>query len=38
MLQVVEWLDMHYNGADPEHLKKIKERFQKQEPDAEMGL
>ncbi|EIE19737.1 glutamate decarboxylase [Coccomyxa subellipsoidea C-169] len=35
---VVEWLDMHYEGADPAHLKKIKERFHKVEPDAEMGL
>lgn len=37
-MQVVEWLDMHYENADPERLKEIKERFQKHNPDAEMGL
>lgn len=37
-MQVVEWLDMHYEGSDPAQMKKIKERFQKAEPDAEMGL
>ncbi|CAL8471405.1 g10947 [Coccomyxa elongata] len=36
--EVVEWLDMHYEGSDPAQMKKIKERFQKAEPDAEMGL
>jgi hypothetical protein len=37
-VQVVDWLDEHYEGEDPARIKKIKKRFQKHDPDADMGL
>ena len=37
-LQVVDWLSEHYDHQDPERVKKIKERFQQHDPDADMGL
>ena len=36
--QVVEWLDMHYGDENRERMKKIKARFQKHDPSADMGL
>jgi hypothetical protein len=37
-LQIVEWLDAHYSTMDPEEYKELKERFQSQDPDADIGL
>lgn len=37
-LQVVEWLDAHYSNMEPQQFKKMKERFQSQDPHADIGL
>ncbi len=36
--QVIEFLDAHYADMDPERFKAIKDKFQSQDPDAEIGL
>lgn len=37
-LQVVDWLEAHYSTMNPEEYKELKERFQSQDPDAQIGL
>jgi hypothetical protein len=35
---VIEFLDAHYANMDPEQMKDIKDKFQTQDPDADIGL